>query len=221
MKPYPYKMTPEEYFRKIIELYWQSREPAFYNPSIFRGRSASISSQVEDLTALFISLNNPKQCNYFTDQAMKSKGSTSNKYPDIVIREKTGTIKHLIDVKTDMGWNRDGIIKLCEQWQGFLDSAKGAKTHFRNGKSKEFIEGRFSKNLNCHIIILSKINSGNKLDNDIYKVHHDKRLRNIRIYVMSDGKHPNSYNISQDELLNRELRINKHEFNKLMWNLTR
>jgi hypothetical protein len=215
-----HKMTPEEYFRKIIELYRQSRKPSFNNANIFRGRSASISSRVEDLTALFIALNNPEQCNYFVDQAIKSKGGP-NKYPDIVILKKSGQIKHFLDIKTDMGWNRRGLLDLCKKWQHYLDSVKGQKISFKNGKFKDRIEGRISQKIKFHIVILSRINSGNNLEKDISQIQSDKNLKNIRIYVMSSGKHPNSHRFEQDELLKNNLCIDEKEFDKLMWNLIR
>ena len=124
-------MTPKEYFRKIIELYEKSRIPQFYNPNIQRGRSASISSELEDLTALFIALNNPNQCNYFIDQPMKFLGSTT-KYPDIVIQKTDGVIDHLIDVKTDLGWNRNGIYAFCDKWEKAIAAVKGKETSFKS-----------------------------------------------------------------------------------------
>ena len=73
--------------------------------------------------------------------------------------------------------------------------------------------------LKYHIIILSKANSGNNLDRDISKVRRDRKLKNIKIYVLSDGKHPNSYKLSLNELLNKALKINEKEFDRLMRNL--
>jgi len=137
-----YKMSPEEYFRKIIELYNQSRDPKFYNPNIQRGRSSSISSELEDLTAFFIALNNPNKCSYFTDQPMKFEGSTT-KYPDIVIQNKDKSIRNLIDVKTDIGWNRDGMFSFCEEWEKRIESIKGTETEFKQGKDKSINRGEF------------------------------------------------------------------------------
>lgn len=119
-------MSPEDYLGKIIELYHESRDPKYYNPNIKRGRSASISSGLEDLTALFIALNNPNQCSYFTDQPMKFEGSTT-KYPDIVIQKENGEIENLVDVKTDIGWNREGMYSFCKEWDERIESIKGTK----------------------------------------------------------------------------------------------
>ena len=206
-----YKMTPEEYFRKIIELYHQSRDPKYYNPNIKRGRSSSISSALEDLTALFIALNNPKQCLYYTDQPMKFEGSTT-KYPDIVIQNKDGKIQNLIDVKTDIGWNRDGMYSFCEEWEERIESIKGTETSFKQGKDKSIMHGLFSKNLKYHILVISKVNSGKKIESDHKQVKN--KLKNVYLYLLSDGVHPNNYEYSLSDTI-ENIAINGDEFERL------
>jgi len=207
-----YKMSPTEYFRKIIELYHQSRDPKYYNPNIKRGRSSSISSELEDLTALFIALNNPNQCSYYTDQPMKFQGTTT-KYPDIVIQNKNGLIKDLIDVKTDIGWNRGGMYPFCKEWEERIESIKGTKTSFKQGKNKLMTDGTFSKKLKYHVLVVSKINSGNKIDSDHVNVNKD--FKNVSLYVLSDGVHPNNYKFSISETINK-INIIEKEFDRLL-----
>jgi len=204
-------MSPEEYFREIIKLYHQSRNSKYYNPSIKRGRSSSISSELEDLTALFIALNNPNQCLYFTDQPMKFEGSTT-KYPDIVIQNNDGIIENLIDVKTDIGWNRDGMYPFCKEWEKRIELIKGTKTSFKQGKDKSLNHGRFSEELKYHVIVVSKINSGNKIEIDYERVKNE--LNNVCLYVLSDGIHPNNYKHSQSETI-KNITIHGDEFERL------
>jgi hypothetical protein len=207
-----YKMTPSEYFKKIIELYHQSREPEYYNPNIKRGRSSSISSRLEDLTALFIALNNPNNCKYYTDQPIKFEGSTT-KYPDIVIQEESLEIKNLIDVKTDIGWNREGMFAFCSEWENRIEKIKGTKTKFRQGSNKELIEGLFSKKLKYHILVISKINSGKTIEIDYKKVI--STMKNVSLYILSDEIHPNNYELSiQETLMN--IKINEPEIERLL-----
>lgn len=208
---FDYKMTPTEYFAKIIELYINSREPEFYNPNIKRGRSASISSKLEDLTALFIALNNPNNCSYYTDQPIKFEGSTT-KYPDIVIQEKNGEIKNLIDVKTDIGWNREGMLSVCSEWENRIQKIKGTNTKFKLGSNKELKEGSFSKSLKYHILVISKINSGKRIESEHKKVM--TNMKNISLYILSDALHPNNYSFSIQETLLR-IKINEPEFERL------
>ena len=207
-----YKMTPDEYFRKLIELYFNSREPKYYNPNIFRGRSTSISSELEDLTALFIALNNPNPCNYFTDQPLKFQGSKT-KYPDIVIQHENKFIYDLVDMKADTGWNRDGMLKFCEEWEQYIESVKGTETQFINGKTKERHYGKFSKNLKYHVVVATEVNSGKKILEDYELVK--EKCTNVELYILSKGVHPNSYTLSQGEVL-KKISINNTEFDRLM-----
>lgn len=207
-----YKMSPDEYFRKLIELYFISREPEYYNPNIFRGRSMSISSELEDLTALFIALNNPNSCNYFTDQPLKFSNAKT-KYPDIVIQHENGVIYDLVDMKADTGWNRDGMLKFCEEWEQYIKSVQGIKTQFINGKTKNKHEGQFSDNLKYHVVVATEVNSGKKILEDYASVK--KQCKNVELYILSKGIHPNHYGLSQDEIL-KKIEINNSEFDRLM-----
>lgn len=198
-------MTPREYFRKLIELYSESRETKYYNPNIKRGRSASISSSFEDLTAIFIALNNPNQCHYFVDQPLRFEGSTT-KYPDIVIQDINGDIKDLIDVKTDIGWNRAGMYPFCEEWEKRIESIKGTNTQFKVGTTKEVKSGRFSNDLRYHILVASQENSGSKVIED--HKHVKDNMNNVYLYLLSDGVHPNNYKMNQEDTLNL---VNIHE----------
>ena len=207
-----YKMTPQEYFKKIIELYQKSREPEYYNPNILRGRSSSISSKLEDLTALFIALNNPCNCNYYTDQPIKFEGSTT-KYPDIVIQEANGKIKNLIDVKTDIGWNRDGMFKFCKEWENRIEKIKSTKTQFKLGVDKKLVEGSFSENLHYHVLVISKINSGKQIESDYKKV--EQEMKNVSLYILSDSVHPNNYEFTIKKTL-QNIIINNNEFERML-----
>ena len=207
-----YKMSPGEFFRKLIELYFESREPKYYNPNIFRGRSSSVSSALEDLAALFISLNNPNSCNYYTDQPIKFSGS-STKYPDIVIKHEDGAIHDLIDMKADTGWNRDGMLSFCWDWERRIESIKGKATSFSVGKTKISKGGTFSKDLKYHVVVASEINSGKKILKDYEVIK--RECKNVKLYLLSNGLHPNHYGLSQSQVLNK-INIKHEEFDRLL-----
>lgn len=209
-----YKMSPKEYFRKLIELYFSAREPKFYNPNIYRGRSTSVSSELEDLTALFIALNNPNSCNYFTDQPIKFEGSTT-KYPDIVIQnnDKSGVIRNLVDTKADTGWNRDGMLSFCKEWNQRVASVKGKETKFSNGKTKLIQEGKFSDDLHYHVVVVTEINSGKQILEDYKTIK--ETLENVSLYILSSGVHPNNYELPQEEIL-KNINIKQCEFDRLL-----
>ncbi|GBE15193.1 hypothetical protein BMS3Abin14_01247 [bacterium BMS3Abin14] len=208
-------MPPKEYFRKLIELYSESRETKYYNPNIFRGRSSSISSQLEDLTALFIALNNPDHCTYYIDQPVRF-GSSKTRYPDIVIQNGDKTIENLIDVKADIGWNRDGMYKFCMEWEDRIKAVQGTETTFTDGKSKEKRHGKFSKRLKYHVLIATLENSGKTLKNDHDKIKNE--CSNVNLYLLSDGQHPNTYGLTQQDVLDK-INIQDDEFRRFFENL--
>ena len=208
-------MSSKEFMKKIIELYHSARHPKYYNPNIFRGRSSSISSELEDLTAFFISLNNPNLCKYFVDQPMEFKG-IATKYPDIVIQENNGIIKNLIDVKTDIGWSRNNMYEFCAEWEQNIEKIKGTETTFNNGVTKENLTGKFSEEIKYHILIITKINSGKVIEQDYIKVKNE--MKNVFLYILSDKTHPNEYGKTEDEILN-SININQEEFDRLFFHI--
>jgi len=211
-----YHMSPKEYFGKVIELYHSSRKPKFYNPRIKRGRSSSISSDLEDLTAFFLALNIHRECTLYTDQPMRFEGYKL-KYPDIVIQEKNDEIAHLVDVKTDLGWKRDGIFDFCLKWEDIISDVKGTKTNFKIGETKENKEGHFTNSLKYHIVVISKENSGKNINSHIERVKEEK-FKNVRLYFLSESPHPNEYGKPISGILEK-LKIYESEFKRLFANL--
>ncbi|WP_339631433.1 hypothetical protein [uncultured Sneathiella sp.] len=225
-----YRISPDAYFRKIVKLYQNARLPKFQKiggdtETISRGRSSSISSSLEDLTALFIAKNNPNFCRYFIDQPIKFPGDKHPKYPDIVIQnigsQIDGEIKHVIDVKTDMGWNRKGLIDFCKKWEEFLNNAlkqDGRKCEFKTGAKKIQKSGYFAKNMKYHVIIISKENSGTKSDIDRTLKYVNSQLRHVYLYFLSEGIHPNDYAINTSQDI-KKISINYGEFDRLFSHL--
>lgn len=208
-----YQMSPEEYFIQLIDLYQAARNPKFCNPKILRGRSKSVSSDMEDLTALFLVLNLNRHAMLYTDQPVKFLGHRQPKYPDILIHESNGDINHLVDTKTDMGWNRNGVFAFCKEWDALIDSIKGSETEFKTGKDKQVLKGRFSSNLKYHVVVASEINSGHQILKDYERVKNE--LQNVNLYFLSTGCHPNSYQFSPQEILTN-IEINHSDFERLL-----
>lgn len=204
-----YTMTPHDFFVKIIELYQNARKPTCNSLNIYRGRSASISNNVEDLTALFIALNNPNDCKYFIDQPMQFQNS-SYKYPDIVIQNTDGLIYDLVDVKTDIGWNRNGMLEFCKKWEDAIEKVRNTPTSFKTGINKQKRDGHFSETLHYHILVLSKINCGKNIE----AVHSQvlKEFKNVSLYILSEKVHPNSYDVNID--VAKKITINNNEFER-------
>ena len=142
---------------------------------------------------------------------MKFEGS-SVKYPDIVIQKKNGRIENLIDVKTDIGWNRDGLYSFCKEWEKRIESIKETKTFFKQGKDKSENHGIFSKNLKYHVLIVSKSNSDKKLVSDYQRVKNE--MKNVCLYLLSDGMHPNTYGFTILDTI-KNINIHADEFDRL------
>lgn len=214
-------MTPEIFFEELVKLYSESRNSKFPSANIHRGRSVSISGYLEDLFALFIATNNSKKdCNYLIDQPMSFPSSDLNKqvtkYPDIAIQDQPDLIiTDLIDMKTDLGWNRNGMLDFCEDWNRTIELSKGKPTKFKDGKTKEKKDGTFSKNLHLHIVVASQINSGKKVLDHYEEI---KNLENVSLYILSDKVHPNSYEFSDKTIFDR-MEIRHDEFNRLLNNI--
>jgi hypothetical protein len=206
-------MNPQNFFEEVIELYQNARKAKFKHSQIFRGRNSSISSDLEDLLALYLAKNSKDNYSYFVDQPIKVNDTKNNKYPDIILFEKE-KIFHLIDVKSDIGWHRNTMFEFCEEWNQIIENWKLKDFSLKTGEEKKLISGNFDKNLKLHIVIISLKNSGKKILEDEKAIN--KKLKNIRLYILSDGIHPNAY-IEKNEVL-KKLEIKKDEFSMLLKN---
>ncbi|MHA3048548.1 hypothetical protein [Acinetobacter sp. ANC 4639] len=206
-------MKPQEFFSQLVDLYKQQQNSKKIAENIFRGRSRSISSAAEDLVAQFISKNIKRHCIYYVDQPLQFGASNIVKYPDIFILENDKTISHLIDIKLDVGWNRDAMLDFCAIRHHEVMNVLGKLTQFNTknemGDKIENKNMRFSENLTYHILLLSKENA----KKDILDKHYAQVLnkyKNIKLYIFSEGIHPNEY-VTKEEIM-AKLQINDVEF---------
>jgi len=217
MSSYNLKMSPKEFMFKVIELYVKARSPAFYHPKIKRGRSHAISGLVEDLLAAFLAFNLTGDYDLYVDQPIiLGNSEISSVYPDITL-VKGDSIVNLIDVKMDLGWIRRGFIEFCEERDRLIDKIKGKEGKIKDGITKEQKELSFSENLEYHVVLVSELNiSPKQLEKNKNGV---SGLSNVKVYFLSGGIHPNTYNISIDEILGR-MKIKESEFQELIHSLT-
>lgn len=222
MEKYYFKMEPLEFIRKIIELYREARKPRFYHHSVKRGVSRSISGLTEDLLSYFLAVNLTEDYDFFTDQNITFSEGIKTIRPDTVIVQNE-VIKHIIDIKMDFGWKREGITEFCRMKNEIIKKIKGksGKVQILNpdGITKEKKIFILSNQLIYHIILISRENiSKEKLDKHLQNIKNLK-LENIEIYILTSGIHPNIYEKSLEDVLN-SIKIHKAEFKKLMDNLT-
>ena len=210
-------MKPQEFFSQLIDLYKQQQSSKKIAENIFRGRSRSVSSEAEDLMAQFISKNIKRQCTYYVDQPLQFGASNIVKYPDIFILENDKTISHLIDIKLDVGWNRDAMLDFCGIRHREVIKVLGKTTQFNTknemGGRIENKNIRFSENLTYNILLLSKENAKKGLLDEHYAQILNK-YRNIKLYILSEGIHPNEY-VTKEEIM-AKLQVNDAEFQRLL-----
>jgi hypothetical protein len=205
-------MNSRTFFRKIVELYHDGRIPLFKDRALFRGRSRSVSSAVEDLFAKFI-ISNTNIDKIYIDQPVNTIGFNKQIYPDLVIIKNNKVIQ-LIDLKMDMGWNRDGLLSLCDKHQSIVKNVKGEELKIRDGLSKEDVFYKYSNKLVYNIVIISSKNiSYEKLDKQIKASK--KRNKNVNVYVLSSKAHPNIYKYTVKEMINK-ISIDDKQIDKLL-----
>jgi len=213
MAEYSLKMTSLQFTEKVIELYTRARHSSFYHPKIRRGRSHTISAQVEDLLAAFLGFNLLKDFDIYVDQPITVEGIKKQLYPDIILSEQ-GILKSFIDVKMDLGWNRDGFIKFCQDKDKEIDKTLSRKYNLKDGLTKKVSTGHISNMLKYHVVIISNKNiSETKFNRNIEET---KTLNHLKVYCLTSNQHPNTYDELKTVL--DSIKINNDQFEALLEN---
>lgn len=190
MADYLLKMTSAQFTEKVIELYNNARYSSYYHPRIRRGRSHTISAQVEDLLAAFIGFNLVQDYDILVDQPISIAGAKKQLYPDIIIAEQ-GVLRSFIDVKMDLGWNRDGFVEFCRNKDQEIREIISKEYSLKDGLTKKVSKGQISDDLNYHIVIVSDKNiSEIKFNRNIEET---KNLEHVKVYCLTSKVHPNTY----------------------------
>jgi len=109
---------------------------------------------------------------------------------------KNNKIVALVDLKMDMGYNRNGLVNLCVEKNARLQHLRGKLGKINKGKSKDESEVVFSENLISFIAIITNKNSGKKLDEYLNSVSIYEP--DVCTYVLTRGLHPNSYKMTEE-----------------------
>lgn len=209
MKKYISKMTPEELFRQLVYCYVNARKPAFYHPKIARGRSHTVSSKLEDLFAYFLSLNLTEDYQFLVDQPLNY--GRKQLYPDISLIQES-VVRHMFDVKTDLGWKRNEFPQFCKDQQEKLAQFVGQQLSATDGVRKKKFKIRAFNPLNYHIVIISGQNiSRSSLDDNLSQV---SSLPNVHVYVLFPEQHPNHYGDDIEDFIER-VKVNTDDFDRI------
>lgn len=205
------KITREKFTIEAVKLYQIARLATFKDEKITRGRSHTISSKLEDLFAKYLVDNIPGVQNILIDQPISVQGMNTT-YPDISIISNNQIVA-FCDLKTDLGWNRNGLESLSDRNINYLKKVRGLKCRYKDGNSKIMREIEISKNVIYDIAVLSDKNiSRAVLSGHIEKVHTIGDI--ARIYILTKGVHPNDYRFSFKNLV-KEVHPDNTEFDTL------
>lgn len=214
-------MTQKEFLQKVREAYLSAREYKYIPNSnqqvLSRGTSHSISSETEDLFGCYCAekVINEKEIKIIIDPPISFKGTNlKNKSgkksllmrPDILIT-KDGIANCLFDLKTDLGYKRFELLNQAKEKNELLKLIKGHNAKYKDGKTKQEIEIKFSNEIKFVYVVISQGNI--KIEKLNEYIRGIKELENIEIYVLSTGDHLNSYNQHSN------WNVNETDFNEL------
>ena len=194
-------MTEVQFLAKVRQAYIEAAVPAYAGEGIFRHRLRSTSAVQEDLVAyyirsqhklLMVHVDQPISFRPRTDGTGRAEGAKGQErkrtcYPDIVVIRRheaaesdgtIGTIVALVDVKTDLGWNRSEVTftQICDSLleiraglleQRHLPLPGPASTGRLRSTALPKLAPRFdatklrcSKGMTCHVVVVTGNNSG-------------------------------------------------------------
>lgn len=192
-------MTDKEFISTICSYYKESRKlmVGANGHNIWRGVSHSISSQSEDLFALFVAEKlDDSSLEFIVDKTMtyKMPGQKSVQFrPDLAI-VKNGTLTHSIDLKMDMGYKRRYFetpeFKIEERKFNALRNQNFESVSYKNEGRK--VELGVSSKIKNQIVVISEKNEG-KSTNRTDMISAIAEMDWVEIYYLSGGVHPNNY----------------------------
>ena len=106
------------------------------------------------MLAAFLGFNLTKDFDIYVDQPITVKGINKKLYPDIILSEN-GTLQSFLDVKMDLGWNRDGFVKFCQNKDQEIDNVLSKNYTLKDGLTKATLQGDISSELKYHVVIIS------------------------------------------------------------------
>jgi hypothetical protein len=120
-----------------------------------------------------------------------------------------------MDLKMDMGWKRRELLNLCKHHGKTVFKANGQTCSFKDGQTKEISSVKIAEDVTYSIVIISRRNSGNNLDNLRTAANQLSPLVDTFLLCDSPRNHPNQYGIEPNELIEK-LDINTSEFERLL-----
>lgn len=100
----------------------------------------------------------------------------------------------------DLGWNREGLVDLCEKHRQTVLSLRGQECQLKDGQTKTNERLGVSQKAGYSVVIISGKNiNPNKLASQLEQA---KKLKpEVNVFVLSAAVHPNAYGITQNSLI--------------------
>lgn len=158
--------------RGICEIWNKTRENI--DDNIFRGHTRSISTDVEDLIAKYISDVLEKEVFIFIDTSVRVDNKTHR--PDLLI-VKDDKVVALLEIKSNMGWCRDAKKVIDEELVNRDKAFRGTGTiecKF-SGTDKESKNVIYDGDVKLFLIALTAQNGGSQEKTDKNKTYARKR----------------------------------------------
>lgn len=207
-------LTKTDFIFKIIQLYQLSRKSKYSHDKIKRGRSHSISSLAEDLFAKYL-VENIECDEIFVDQPISVESVKKISYPDIVI-VRGDTIIGTCDLKVDLGWNREGLVELCEKSFEYLKEIQGKKCKINNGLiTKKIKYYKISNKCFHNVVIISNKNIKAENLEEQRKIVKKKFKSLINVFILSSDAHLGTYGVTAKKLM-KKVSVRESEFDELL-----
>ena len=203
-------MKLEELYLTLVEAYHDARTSKYPHEKTVRGRSYSVSSEAEDIFASYLAKNLTEIDIIRIDQALTMSAAHPDIhkhktfYPDLSVI-LNNELKCMLDLKLDMGWNRDGLYELCKKHQYVVELCAGNRVHYTVGKNRgdpERREIKCSEKLTYLVVLLS---GGNQKQTKLKESLETAKSFSpkVEVFVLSEGVHPNDYKGSPSDVLER------------------
>ena len=192
-------MKPEKFVSEVIKLYQEARIPKYPHKKISRGGSHTIASYTEDLMAFYLISNDNLIDKIYVNQQIHVPGIVKSFKPDIVI-VRDSQISAFLDLKTNLGYMRDGLVELCKKDNSLVKTIRNRKCTLTEGITKEKISLTISSKAIYDIVIIS----GKNINNIQLQAQLDgarQYRKSVSVHVLTNGISPGSYGLGPKEIL--------------------
>lgn len=199
-------MSNQEFIDQIIYQYNNAKKliVSGYETHIERGKKRSISGIAEDLFAVWLFKNlQDDSLKLMVDKpvsfaSLRADKRTKTIQPDIVVA-RGETIIGYIDIKMDLGWNRDLEVYLKDKDQLIEDMrGKPCWTTYWKGNKSFTQDYSFSDNIIYQVVVLSSKNINEERLRANVQCATD--CNNVKMYVLTEGQHLNVSEESQNRV---------------------